>query len=119
MGYAVYEQRVAGVTRWAGYGVPAECDWTGCTEQIDRGLAYRCETHTTYTEVDDVEVENEVEGCERTFCEEHLHQVEEHLAHEPKGESPKWMRHILRDESWATWRETNPDKVAEYAQATG
>ena len=43
MGYQVYEDSKTG--RWAGYGVPAECDRPDCATKIDRGLAYRCEDH--------------------------------------------------------------------------
>ena len=46
MGYQVYEDHWAkeyGVDRWAGYGVPAVCDFPDCTVKIDGGTDYRCE----------------------------------------------------------------------------
>lgn len=44
-----------------GYGYPATCDESGCTEKIDRGLSYVCGT---------MHGEGEI-GCEKYFCQEH------------------------------------------------
>jgi hypothetical protein len=43
-----------------GYGVEATCDEDGCTEQIDRGMAYLC---------GDLDGQS---GCGRYFCATHL-----------------------------------------------
>lgn len=114
MGYAVYEQTVAGVTRWAGYGVPAECDWPTCDVEIDRGLGYQCEDHGSF-DSDDEYVERE--GCELTFCGEHRHDTEQHAGITPKAESSEWLEHVLTDDSWAQWRAENPDQAARYTEA--
>jgi hypothetical protein len=118
MGYQVYEDRPArdwGVQRWAGYGVPAICDFPTCDEPIDRGMGYRCETIWVYPgdEDDDYEGPEEVEeeGCQMHFCGTH----EAHSVHKdsiPKPDTPEWVEHILTDESWQRWREENRDRTA-------
>lgn len=116
MGYAVYEDwnaRDWSVQRWAGYGVPAVCDFPECATAIDRGLAYKCEEYSEY-EFDDVseeEVEYVLEGCGLFFCMNHL----SHLDHgnaTPKPDTAEWNDHLLTDESWEQWRDENPDRVA-------
>ena len=128
MGYQVYEDP-ANPWRWAGYGVPAECDWPGCGAEIDRGVAYRCEEHGRYelrldgepiehsrfeSEPDAEEVWISEEGCGLHFCAQHLCKTHHHEGITPKGESEEWIRHILTDESWEEWRNETPDKVNAY-----
>lgn len=95
-----------------GYGVPATCDFPGCGADIDRGLAYVCGGEPRGGE----------EGCGLYFCDEHL------VGGDPgqkcdrcyAGQSPfaatpdtrEWIEWKLTDESWATWRGENPEKVA-------
>lgn len=55
MGYARY---IDDLGRPAGYAVQATCDEEGCSEEIDRGMAYRCDPDEG--------------GCGRFFCYEHL-----------------------------------------------
>lgn len=98
MGYAVYEDwdaRDRGVTRWAGYGVPAICDMPGCDEEIDRGLGCKCER------------------CGLFFCGEHLYLTcpDTHNGLTPKPDTAEWERHMLTDESWQQWRDENPGLV--------
>lgn len=120
MGYAVYEDISAPpwVYRWAGYGVPAECDWPKCDEQINRGLAYKCEEHVEYyiDAVTEQEVEQINDGCGRFFCDLHLYLYAEHQGIEHKPDSLEWVRHMLTDESWQQWRDENPSKVAAMKQ---
>lgn len=118
MGYAVYED-IWHFGRWAGYAVPAECDFPGCTEMIDRGMGYQCEEHWTILEViegDEVvdEVDFKQEGCYLYFCGEHLTSVQEHDTIEPKPDHPQWLWWILSAPSWGQWREDNPKKVEQY-----
>lgn len=108
MGYQVYEQTVYGVTRWAGYGVPAECDMPHCHVKIDRGLGYACEDCWR-------DERGDKRGCGLFFCSDHEYLAHSHVS--PKAESVEWMQHILADDSWAEWREGNSEKVAEYAAA--
>lgn len=120
MGYAVYDQG----TRWAGYGVPAECDHPDCTTAIHRGLDYRCDEWIEWKYfLEGVEVsgdgdwDNEVEierddGCGFFFCEQHS----DHPGHSQvkvmgKPDSAEWVAHILTDESWAQWRRENPSRL--------
>ncbi len=120
MGYAVYEDRDArdrGVERWAGYGVPGICDFPGCENELPlgRGMGSKCERRYEY----DSEVDEEImsDGCGMYFCGEHL-QVS--CAHEhdgpdgikPKPDTAEWVAHMLTDESWADWRDENPERVA-------
>lgn len=102
MGYAVYEDQAArsnGIERWAGYGVPAECDHPECAAKINRGMAYKCE--------------GEGEGdCEFFFCEPHqYHPDHEHLNVVGKPDSSEWELHMLTDDSWDQWRHDNPERV--------
>lgn len=116
MGYAVYEDMAArdrGIERWAGYGVPAVCDWPDCDVEIDRGMGWRCEESVTYEWDEDLEVESEDvgEGCGLHFCGEHSG----HETHGddviPKPDTPEWEDHMLSDESWEQWRGENPTRV--------
>lgn len=99
--------------RWKrdiGYGVPAFCDHPGCTEEIDRGLAYVCGGEPYGGEA----------GCGLYFCGAHLlchPQLCERCAagkepFTPTPERREWIQHKLTDESWQQWRVANPDEVA-------
>lgn len=134
MGYAVYEDRDArdhGVTRWAGYGVPAACDQPGCEAQINRGLAYKCEAgharedDAVYAvDLDDdgrvvasrlisaPDIEFGDYGCGLYFCEEHRYEINGHDGVKPKPEIAEWERHMLTHESWAQWRDEHPEETA-------
>lgn len=130
MGYQVYpdqDARDRGVDRWAGYGVPAECDWPDCREEIDRGLGFKCEDHGSYRlmlngvqidyarfddEPDAEEVWTEAGGCGLYFCEHHRYETGTHAGLAPKPDHPTWVRHMLTDESWAGWRADNAEKAA-------
>ena len=94
-----------------GYGVPATCDFPGCGESIDRGLAYVCGGEPYGGE----------HGCGLFFCGEHLligsrdQQCERcengQPPFEPTPDVRKWVEWKLADESWATWRAENPETV--------
>lgn len=116
MGNAVYEDEAArdlGVTRWAGYGVPALCDEPDCAAEIDRGLGYRCgDARDGF-------------GCGLSFCSEHLwyspRDGEPQMCQrccdseepvEPKPDTAEWEQHMLTDESWAQWRDEHPAATA-------
>lgn len=121
MGYQVYERE----GRWAGYGVPAKCDYPTCTAKIDRGLDYKCETYINYQYVqngqpidppdyltnDIKEIEVESEGCGLFFCPEHQQHLD-HAGATPKADTDEWLRHLATDESWQQWREANPKRTA-------
>lgn len=96
-----------------GYGVPAFCDHAGCTEEIDRGLAYVCGEDPYGGE----------RGCGLYFCGSHLywHERLPHLCEKcspprlklfkPTPEHPIWVKHKLTDPSWEEWRKVNPKEV--------
>lgn len=114
MGYSVYEE--PDKNRWAGYGVPAECDMPGCSAKIFRGLDYKCDTIFRYEDVvDNGEVIDQIEyedvGCGLFFCHDHLYQTEKHEGILPKLDSKEWVQFMLTDESWAEWRTENPERV--------
>lgn len=106
-------------TRWCrdiGYGVPAYCDHSGCGEEIDRGLSFVCGGRPKGGE----------HGCGLYFCSKHRRfagEAREHVElctrcrygkpkpYTPTPDHPDWMRHKLRDASWAPWRKKNPDLV--------
>jgi len=60
MGYAIYETPLGP----AGYGVEDVCHEEGCTEEIDRGVAYLC---------GDQPGRPSERGCGRWFCSGHLY----------------------------------------------
>lgn len=103
MGYQVYPQG----SRWAGYGVPAECDQEGCGREINRGLGYMC--GEGFSEPDEYGYED-TRGCDMFFCEDHRY---EHDCGNVVGkpDSLEWEAFMLTDESWELWRAENPAKV--------
>lgn len=128
MGYAIYKVG----PRWGGYGVPCYCEYPSCKKKIDRGMSYACggEPFSEFgcdryfcgdhkslvffkqngdeglCDHDDKEEECNcamVEVCE--MCE---------AGGSPfpyKPEHPTWIKWILKDKSWAEWREKNPEEV--------
>ncbi len=93
-----------------GYGVPAYCDFPGCSEEIDRGLSYVCCGQEPYGGI----------GCGLYFCgKHHQHFLRDEMGacsrcsnyrkpFTPKPDHPDWIKHKLTDESWAEWRKENP-----------
>jgi len=95
--------------RWIGYGVPSVCDYPGCNEEIDRGLGYVCGGEPFGGD----------DGCGLFFCPDHKrHRLcrrcqDSADPYIPTPDTPQWVNHMLTDESWTGWRESNPDQVAE------
>jgi hypothetical protein len=128
MGYQVY---LVG-HRYGGYGVPAVCEYPACEEEIDRGMAfacggepfseygcdrYFCGNHRTYAGFDEEGLlcgcDQDVDGgCTCTVVEVCERCAKGEPAFDYKPEHPDWVRHILKDRSWKTWRKNNFDKVA-------
>lgn len=105
--------------RHIGYGVPCFCEHPGCQVVIDRGLSHVC---------GDMHDESE-HGCGSYFCPEHMavHEFEDgHIGDACeacragaerfplKPDHPEWADWVLKDESWAKWREDNPERMAEF-----
>lgn len=96
-----------------GYGVPAICDFPGCNEKIDRGLAYVCGSEPYGGD----------RGCGLYFCSKHReshHRLKADLCprcerlrppYKPKPEIKEWIIFKLTDVSWGAWRWENPEKV--------
>lgn len=115
MGYQVYKVG----KRWGGYGVPAVCEYPDCNEEIDRGVSYAC-GDAPFTEW----------GCDRYFCGKHkvmkrVNDGGEYIWRDVcerckkrkspfpyKPEHPDWIKHLLKDKSWAEWRKKNPEEIA-------
>lgn len=117
MGYSVYHNG----HRWAGYGVPGECDMPHCKEEIDLGVDAKCEEHVIYNgykdESDQDWDERIDEGCGLFFCSAHEHPQADHSTAVEKPESAKWLAWILGSPSWETWRDENARDVVEYRRA--
>lgn len=99
-----------------GYGVPSICDHPGCKAKIDRGLSYVCGTEPKGGE----------HGCGLYFCTDHLRTAGDHRDNAqlctrcywrnrtpftPTPDVIEWIQWKLDDESWAQWRQKNPDEV--------
>ncbi len=98
MGYSVYWSN----GRFQGYGVPAYCDYPGCTAKINRGLAYAVD---------------EDESTPRFFsCEHHKNEMLFDFEINDKKENLDWIKHILTDESWSQWRKENAYIVRKYTE---
>ena len=121
-------------SRDIGYGVPATCDFPGCGADIDRGLAYVCGGEPYGGE----------HGCGLYFCGSHMliGQCRQQYFHGgqiligshrqqcercAEGKSPfeatpdtrEWIEWKLTDESWAAWRDENPEAVSAMKAAAG
>lgn len=98
-----------------GYGVIAFCDHPGCGKEIDRGLSHVCCSDQPF---------GGERGCGLYFCEDHhfnstskdhglcarcYPRVKKPFV--PTPDHPDWIRHKLKDPSWKTWRNENPDAV--------
>lgn len=128
MGYAVYGHRAYN-DRFAGYGVPALCDFPGCDEKIHRGVSFACGNDPDAT-------------CGKYFCGKHLQYEPSNLKIEDleqwykkadseeettwprcprcadeqwdtpeypqKAELEEWIEFVLTDESWAEFLDTHP-----------
>ena len=96
--------------RWrrdVGYGVPAYCDFPGCTAEIDRGLANVCCGEEPY---------GGDNGCGLYFCGKHHPYVRNgqwgacsrcrnyKRPFKPKSDHPDWINHKATDPSWSEWR---------------
>ena len=96
-----------------GYGVPSICDHPGCSEKIDRGLAYVCGSDPYGGEF----------GCGLFFCEEHRQPTRARRSSAmvcqccywgwdrfprrfftPTPDTPEWIDHKGTHPSWAGWR---------------
>lgn len=93
-----------------GYGVPALCDQPGCGAEIDRGLSFVCGGEPYGGE----------HGCGLYFCSKHLFGYPQRCGRcrnrKPPirriaPEHPRWIAHVMRDESWAAWRAEKPGRV--------
>lgn len=100
-----------------GYGVPSICDHPGCNKEINRGLSYMCGDDLYGGEY----------GCGLYFCEEHLflHETrkgqfcaccikDSNHSFTPTPDTLEWINWKMTDESWAQWREENPELVKDY-----
>lgn len=119
MGYQIYKVG----KRWGGYGVPSYCEHPNCNQEIDRGMSYACGGEP-FSE----------NGCDRYFCSKHLvshgfnvgdsreykevcERCDKRKSAFPyKPEHPKWVEHLLTDESWKEWRKKNPEEVRKLKQ---
>ena len=97
-----------------GYGVPAYCDHPKCHTEIDRGLSYVC-GGGPYGESPRP---GERDGCGLYFCSAHgggflcpRCEAYKRPYKRIKADHPEWIAHKLTDESWARWREENPEEV--------
>lgn len=122
MGWSIgHDSRFGKFGRDIGYGVPAFCDHPGCGKHIDRGLSYICGG----------EPYGHDRGCGLYFCEEHLMMNSKGIQlcercyprvkkpFIPTPDMPEWSKHKMTDESWAEWREENPEAVKDLERKLG
>jgi hypothetical protein len=101
-----------------GYGVPAICDRPECGAEINRGLTFVCGGEPYGGEA----------GCGLYFCDGHLsfvydssdesvspqlceRCVAEEPPFDPTPDPAEWLNWKLTDESWAEWRQANPEEA--------
>lgn len=112
MSFSAYEDQSAarhGITRWAGYAVPATCDAAECVQQIRRGMDEKC--GEPFTDNQGRHVDGECMGCGLFFC--GAHRFGNHETAAPTLDSDEWKAHQLSCETWSRWRESHPELVAE------
>lgn len=111
MGYGVYWETTH--QRFAGYGVPCQCEHPDCKAKIHRGLACVCGDEPGGGE----------HGCGLYFCGKHLlisgrrgqlceKCLKRRKAFNAKPDAIEWSRHMLRDKTWKQWRSENPEMVS-------
>lgn len=109
MGYAVYWESTH--NRFAGYGVPSQCEHPDCKVKINRGLGCLCGDEPGGGDT----------GCGLYFCCKHRNIASRGMRCErcekrrkpfaAKPDTRLWMRHMLKDKSWRDWRDENPKAV--------
>lgn len=138
MGYSIFDQKINGVERDAGYGVIAYCDAKGCFNKIDRGMSYACcgaihhdnscggffcadhelvpihESDFEDLEEDELEEDLASYGLDELpiFDEDGYAWIHAKGEHELELKTHKeWADWVSTDESWAEWREKYPEKL--------
>jgi len=120
MGYQIYKVG----PRWGGYGVPAICEYPTCHEEIDRGISYACggepfselgcdryfcSKHLDYiyysynSEGDYLNKCKHKEDCDCEIVRLCKRCSKGKKAFPYKPEHQDWIKHLLKDESWAEW----------------
>lgn len=88
--------------RWEGEDVPAECDYIGCYDDIDRGLSFKCSEPGC--------------DCGLFFCYTHQGYIHDNNSTETKPDSIEWLETILTDDRWEPFRARYPNRVGEYRE---
>ncbi|UJE34810.1 hypothetical protein vBAbaPP1_21 [Acinetobacter phage vB_AbaM_P1] len=106
MGYSIGQSKFEGRYRFIGYSVEAYCDQEGCNNVINRGMDYQCGDCQGYFCYDCLSTHGKVEI---ELDEEWKHEFGEASSgctHNGvwKDHHPDFLRHLLTDESWASWR---------------
>lgn len=99
MAYTCYYETIN--KRWQGSGVPGECDYLGCYEEIDRGMSFKC--------VGDCD-------CGLFFCYEHQGYIHDKNSSEAKSDTIDWLERIITDEQWESFRAEYPAWVERYRE---
>lgn len=117
-----------------GYIVPSLCDQPGCTEEIDRGLSYRCgeyrsdngcsnffcSKHLYWYTSEDPDTDPNAGDEAINFCDHCLWSIEhpddydnpkQPPYHEPKPDMLKWVLWKRYDASWENWRKEDSKDV--------
>lgn len=106
MGYGIGQSKFEGKYRFIGYSVEAYCDQEGCNNEINRGMDYQCGDCQGYFCYDCLSQHGKVEIELDDDWKSEFGDASSGCSHNGvwKDHHPDFLRHLLIDESWASWR---------------
>lgn len=123
MGYSIGQSKFEGKYRFIGYSVEAYCDQEGCNNEINRGMDYQCGDCQGYFCYDCLSEHGKVDLDLDDDWKSEFGDASSGCSHTGvwKDHHPDFIRHLLTDESWASWRLENQygelkDMVKQYKE---
>lgn len=106
MGYGIGQSKFHGKYRFIGYSVEAYCDQEGCNNVINRGMDYQCEDCRGYFCYECLSQHGKVDLELDEDWKDEFGEASSGCTHDGvwKDYHPDFLRHVLTDESWSTWR---------------
>lgn len=109
MGYGIGQSKFHGKYRFIGYSVEAYCDQEGCNNEINRGMDYQCGDCQGYFCYECLSQHGKVEIELDDDWKDEFGEASSGCTHDGvwKNHHPDFIRHLLTDETWASWRLQN------------